>query len=602
MTKILGIVPYSEMRDLLRSVAAQREDIELETVVGDYRDCIRILEENLNRNYEVILSRGGTAEELRKRIHYIPVVEIPVSAFDLIAAVRLARGSGARFAAVVFPRIAAEFARLKDLTQEDFPVFSVTSEEETRQVLQDLKDQGYGMVLTSAVAYEHAQDLGLPAIRITSGADCLAQALSQAVLLAGYYKKMHEELYFYKNILRTHERQTIILQEDGQILFTTEAYPLSEQLCEHSKKEIGLALKYGKCSYYKVLDGVSYSVDLDREELNGSSCLALKFTRTKIPVRIDRHGISYLDRAAVREDLDSVSLPTLLEEEELLRLKALGQSSSPVLITGEPNCYKSKIAKYLYLTGSGRTRPLILIDCAALDPAGWQFLMSHDNSPFQENGSHILIKNPGLLDPVRRTAFLNYMQTSRFCLRNRVCFVHTETQDPEILHFLSQLVQKTYCQVFEVPPLRERLARLDAYLSVFLNRRNQASGRQVLGLEPEARAALRAYAWPCNYKQLERVLEGLYDACPGSCITAAAVTAALHAEDLFSEETRAEASGKTFSPAGGSAAAAIDLSGSLEEITRQIALKVLDECGGNQRAAARRLQISRTTLWRMLKD
>ena len=46
----------------------------------------------------------------------------------------------------------------------------------------------------------------------------------------------------------------------------------------------------------------------------------------------------------------------------------------------------------------------------------------------------------------------------------------------------------------------------------------------------------------------------------------------------------------------------IDLSLPLEDIIRNIVMEVLEECGGNQRAAARRLQISRTTLWRMLKD
>ncbi len=597
MTKMLGIVPYPEMKELMLTCASTRDDIDLEVFVGDYRDCIHILEENLNQDYEVILSRGATAAELARRIHYIPVIDIPVSAFDLITAVRLARSSGEKFAALCFPAIAADFQKLKELTGDDFKVLSVSSEEETIQGLVELKREGYGMVLCSAIAYEHALVLGIPSILITSGSDCISQALDEAMLLAGYYKKMHEELYFYKNILRTHERQTIILQEDGQILFTTAAYPLAEELCEHAKKEIALAKKFGKCSFYKVLGETRYAVDCEMTELRGRQCCALKFTRTKIPAKIDRHGITYTDMTAVRADLASVNLLTLLNDADFARLKAINRSSDPVFLTGEPNCYKSKIAKYLYLTGPLHTKPLILIDCMALDPNGWQFLMTNEHSPLTESGLTVLIKNLSCLDETKRTAFLNYVQVNLFCKRNRVYFVHTKTEDPESRHFISQLVQKTYCQVFEVPPLADRLDKLDACISVFLSRKNQITGEQVTGIEPKARKALQAYRWPYNYKQLERVMERLYDAAENGQITLQAATAVLQGESLLEDVPE----NGTVTGASRSRSS-IDLSGTLDEITKSIVLQVLDECGGNQRAAAKRLQISRTTLWRMLKE
>ncbi|MBQ7057864.1 MAG: PrpR N-terminal domain-containing protein [Firmicutes bacterium] len=198
MTKILGIVPYSEMKERMLTIASERNDVRLDVFVGDYRDCIRILEENLSQNYEVILSRGATATELRKRIHSVPVIDIPVSAFDLIAAVRLARNSGTKYAAVGFTSIASDFQKLKELTGDDFPVYSVSSEEETIRVLEERKAEGFGMLLCGAVAYEHALLMGIPAILISSGSECIRQAFDQAVLTAGYYKKMNEEQFFIK--------------------------------------------------------------------------------------------------------------------------------------------------------------------------------------------------------------------------------------------------------------------------------------------------------------------------------------------------------------------------------------------------------------------
>lgn len=603
MTKILGIVPYSEMKERMLTIASERNDVRLDVFVGDYRDCIRILEENLSQNYEVILSRGATATELRKRIHSVPVIDIPVSAFDLIAAVRLARNSGTKYAAVGFTSIASDFQKLKELTVDDFPVYSVSSEEETIRVLEERKAEGFGMLLCGAVAYEHALLMGIPAILISSGSECIRQAFDQAVLTAGYYKKMNEELFFYKNILRSQENQTIILQEDGQLLFTTASYPLSEELCEKSKKEISLAIKYGKCSFYKKLQNIQYSVSIDKEELQGSQCLVLRFIPTKIPVRIDRHGISFADRSAVQSDLASVNLMTFLSKEDLYTLQILNQSSSPILITGEPNCYKSIVAKYLYLTGPLKTRPLVIFDFAALDITGWQFLMKNDHSPLDENDCTVLIKNLSRLDAVKRDAFLDHIQANLFCRRNKVLFVHTKTNDPETLRFISGLVQKTFCQLFEVPPLRERLENFETYISLFLNRKNQASGYHVMEMDPQARDTLREYSWPFNYKQLERVLERLYDSGLDGRITLKSAQEILLAEEQFEKEQLAgEQLGKVAGSSTQTDAAGIDFSKSLNEITKAIVLKVLDQCGGNQRAAASRLQISRTTLWRMLKD
>ncbi len=45
----------------------------------------------------------------------------------------------------------------------------------------------------------------------------------------------------------------------------------------------------------------------------------------------------------------------------------------------------------------------------------------------------------------------------------------------------------------------------------------------------------------------------------------------------------------------------IDFNRTLDEINEDIVRNVVERCGGNQSEAARKLGISRTTLWRYLK-
>lgn len=56
-----------------------------------------------------------------------------------------------------------------------------------------------------------------------------------------------------------------------------------------------------------------------------------------------------------------------------------------------------------------------------------------------------------------------------------------------------------------------------------------------------------------------------------------------------------------FTPHAENAAVPLNLNRTLDEISQDVALRVVEETGGNQTAAAKRLGISRTTLWRLLQ-
>ncbi|GEM_PF-4312066 len=57
-----------------------------------------------------------------------------------------------------------------------------------------------------------------------------------------------------------------------------------------------------------------------------------------------------------------------------------------------------------------------------------------------------------------------------------------------------------------------------------------------------------------------------------------------------------------FSAREENSASPLDLNQTLEQINKDIALRVLDETGGNQSATAKRLGVSRAALWRMIRE
>ena len=113
----------------------------------------------------------------------------------------------------------------------------------------------------------------------------------------------------------------------------------------------------------------------------------------------------------------------------------------------------------------------------------------------------------------------------------------------------------------------------------------------VLGAEPEAIHLLQSFPWPHNYVQFQRVIEELAAAAEQT-ITAQSVREILQRESYGNTHT--SRMGDMFEP--------LDLSQTLEQISRDVALRVLAETNGNQSAAAKRLEISRTTLRRLIKQ
>ena len=83
--KVLGIAPYEGMVNMMRAAAEKRDDISLTAFVGDLDSGAAIAGRYSIDDFDVIVSRGGTAEMIRRKSD-LPVVEIPISAYDILRA------------------------------------------------------------------------------------------------------------------------------------------------------------------------------------------------------------------------------------------------------------------------------------------------------------------------------------------------------------------------------------------------------------------------------------------------------------------------------------------------------------------------------------
>jgi two-component system response regulator HydG len=156
----------------------------------------------------------------------------------------------------------------------------------------------------------------------------------------------------------------------------------------------------------------------------------------------------------------------------------------------------------------------------------------------------------------------------------------------------------------ELPPLRERREDVGLLASYFLDRAARKNGRPPMRFTPEVEDLLERYDWPGNVRELENAIEHAAAVTEGPVVRSADLPTAVRSPRLLTRGVGA-ATVVTAAVAG----AAPEVAGAdarevwpLTRVEEEHIRLVLARHRGNATAAARQLGISRTTLWRKLKQ
>ena len=151
----------------------------------------------------------------------------------------------------------------------------------------------------------------------------------------------------------------------------------------------------------------------------------------------------------------------------------------------------------------------------------------------------------------------------------------------EDLYFRLNVVQ------IRIPPLRERMDAMPTLVNHFLSLSNARYGKQVGGVDEHAMGLLQHYEFPGNVRELESVVAHAVIMAEGDVIRTA---------DL-PDHVRFGASPRLALPYKREEGIL-----SLSELENQHIREALQRLEGNQTKAARALGISRSTLWRKMRE
>jgi two-component system, NtrC family, response regulator HydG len=307
----------------------------------------------------------------------------------------------------------------------------------------------------------------------------------------------------------------------------------------------------------------------------------------------------------LRETLASTSLPKeLIGQGAAMRhvleeIQTVGPTDASVLITGESGTGKELVARAIHASSNRRFSPFVVIHCGALTETLLESeLFGHEKGAFTgaqyrrkgsfeiADGGTVFLDEVGDISLKTQTDLLRVLQEHEI---RRVggnqnltvdfrCIAATNRDLAALVEervFRLDLYYRLNVFPLHLPPLRQRKGDIALLANHFLAKFAASMNKRVSRISANAMKHLESFDWPGNIRELENAIER------------AMVVA--HGPEL--QESDFELKFATPMPTGRS----------LEDVERAHVLAVVEECGGNQTAAAEILDIDRVTLHSKLK-
>lgn len=592
--KILFIAPYPGLVEPINQVVQQTKDIDATVKIGDMKDGALIAKSMMAHHFDVIISRGGTAELIRKAVD-LPVIDIPVSVYDIIRSIKMAENYSEDFAIAGYPSITNCARILCDLLQLDTEIVIFHEMEDIPGQIAALRQKGYELVICDTIGTTTASQLGMNSILISSWTESVELAIENARTLISssiYYFRQKE---IFRSILADLEDNLLIYDPEGNLCFSSIARPETQNRLYHMVEPyLPSFLKEPGQIIEKRTGSMAFSIQNRHIFMEDQQYTVISINQKDFPYPDQDQSISIYNKQEENFDDFSFSYNSANYIGSIRdTIDAYSHSLFPTLILGEIGTGKDKAAALIYKNSSLQNHPFYTINCELLGDRRWSLLFTSPNSPFHSVNATIYFKNINYLNMSQVEKLISYLEQSELSKSNHLLFSYIEKKEsPSSQSILcSYLLNQMQCLMLHLPPLRERQKDIPSILTLYLNQMNLEMGKQIIGFEPDALELMKNFAWPQNLNQLQRVLKELMVVTRDSYITKNTTLHLLKDESLSFPETWEN-----------TAALMFDLNRTLDDINYDIIRIVLQEENMNRERTAKRLGISRSTLWRILKS
>ena len=585
--KVFAIAPYEGLKELIIELG-RNQDFEIHVEVGDLEKGVELASRAADQGFDIIISRGGTAELIQKKVS-IPVIEIEVSGYDMLRVLTLVRDYPGKAAIVGFPPISEGAATVCQILEIDISPYVISKEEDVKPTLMQLLEKGYEVIIGDVITVKEAENLGLNGVLITSGKESILKAFQNAKKMHNYFSILRRKLSIAQQILQEEEEGVVVFDTTFNNVYSNTCF--TEQLNQTFKASIkieeAVTEVISKGEYISLIEhnNVFWKVKGTKLQESELSLVLFRLQRVESNQKRLSDGINIISSLMNSSPIKSSFIKSNQMKMVIQSAERYSEKEESIWISGEKGTGKEKLAHYIHYRSSKRSFPLMTIHCSLLKADQWNLLLSEEEGLLASNDNGtIFLKNIDSISLFNQKELLSYLiknnPKSRIIVsssENILTMIESGTFLYDLYYLLAHLT-------LSLPPLSKRKEDIDHIARIFINESNTKYGKQIAGIRNEAVWELENYSWPGNITQLKQVINETVLLANGPFIEKEDINTILKTKLKETEMAK------------------LNLSGTLEEIEMRIIRQVWLEEGMNQTKTAERLGITRTTLWRKLKE
>jgi transcriptional regulator with PAS, ATPase and Fis domain len=564
---------------------------------------------------EIIITRGGTAVAINEARLGLTVVEVPITGLDMIRALEEARHYGRRIAVIAFPSMIMGIDCLGPILDIDLKCYPIHSEFKAEANVGKAFREGAEVIIGGVIAVQAGKQHNRPCVMIRSGAEGIIQATLEAKRIAEAKRLEKVKSTLFQTVLYYAYEGIISIDQDRQVVtFNPEAERITRI---DGKRAIGRKIQdtLPQLKLERLLttgkDELGQVIDVGRVQI---LC-------NKVPIRVQGTTLgavaTFQDTGKIQQWEANIRKKIYAEEhtavftfEDIIGssrqirhcvavAEQFAAADSSILISGETGTGKEVFSQSIHNASKRGQQPFVAINCAALPAQILESeLFGYVGGAFTGASQK---GKPGLLEIAHGgTLLLDEIAEMDYSLQSKLLRV---IQEKKVMRLGSDRIQHTDIRIIaatnknlkqlvtdnrfradlyyrinvlrlHLPSLRERPEDIEQYAVTFLEKHATQLNRR-LRFSRAAIAVLIRHPWHGNVRELQNTIERIVAVCRQDTVKADMVL------QMMLEDEGAE-----------------PYQTSTVEPIRQ----ALVNARGRKAEAAKLLGISRSTLWRRMKN
>ena len=295
------------------------------------------------------------------------------------------------------------------------------------------------------------------------------------------------------------------------------------------------------------------------------------------------------------------------------KIEVIAKTDSSVMIYGESGTGKELVANAIHNLSSRKDKPFVKINCAAIPETLLESeLFGHEKGAFtgaiqrrkgkfeMADGGTIFLDEIGDMPLNLQAKLLRVLESHTFerlggneslSINVRIIYATRKNLKDEIKadKFREDLYYRINVLPITLPTLRERKGDIPLLVEHFVKAFGKNAGKDNLAVSPSAMERLVAYDYPGNVRELKHAIEMAVTFCRGNMIEPCCLPVEIRGNEINQ--------GVAILPCKD-----LPLTERVKAFEREIIAHTLEETSGRKKEAAKKLEISRETLWRKLKE